>query len=102
MIAYPELYDEFAEEFGMIHTDSHDYDQLRQAIISLLDTQNGLDYQAVKQHLIDTGHGQILEAIFDQSLYLHAGFARPEQPYDVVRQGWQDTYERGLQKPRSA
>lgn len=95
MINYPELYDEFAEAFGMMETDSQDYDKLRQSLISLYDAQNGLDYQAVKQHLIDSGLAETLDAIFDQSLYLHAGFAKPGQPYDVVRQGWQDAYERG-------
>jgi DNA primase len=98
MIIHPGLYEEFSEQFGMIKTHNQDYGQLRQAIIKLLDEQNDLDYQAVKKHLMEAGHSKTLDAIFDQSLYLHAGFAKPDQPYDIVRQGWQDTYDRGLQQ----
>jgi len=101
MIHYPELYEDFSEQFGMFKTDSHDYDQLRQSLIGLLNQRNDLDYQAVKQHLIELGHGKTLDAILDQSLYLHAGFAKPGQPYDVVSQGWRDTYDRGQARPRS-
>jgi DNA primase len=94
MINHPQLYEEFSEQFGLLNIDSLDYDQLRQAVIDLLNAQNGLDDQAVKQHLIESGHGKTLDAIFDASLYLHAGFAKPGQPYEIVQQGWLDMYDR--------
>lgn len=106
MITYPELFDEFSEQFGMLQIPNGEYDQLRQAVITFLNSADNeqitLDYQTVKQHLIQSGHGQILEAVFDRALYLHAGFAKPDQPLDIVRQGWRETWERCQVKPRSA
>lgn len=104
MINYPELYEDFAEEFGMLEIPNGEYDALRQALVRFLtDALEGeiyLDDQAVKQHLIVQGHGKILDAIFDSSLYVHAGFAKPGQDPDIVRQGWRDAYARGRGKSR--
>ena len=104
MINYPALFEEFGEQLGMISIPNAEYDTVRQSLIRFLteaeEQEIYLDDQAVKQHLIESGHGKILDAIFDSSLYLHAGFAKPGQPPDIVRQGWQDTYARGLEKSR--
>jgi len=102
MIHYPELYEEFGEGLGMIKIADAEYDQLRQALINLLVEQNSLDYQAVKKHFNESGHGKTLERIFDSSLYLHAGFAKPGQPLEVVRQAWQDVWEIGFIIARTA
>lgn len=106
IINYPELFDEFGEQLGMLSIPNGEYDQLRQAVVSFLsheiDQEISIDYQAVKQHLIDLGFEQILRNLFDKSLYLHAGFVKPGQPLDVVRQGWADTWERCQSRPRSA
>lgn len=104
IINYPELYEEFSEELGMLEIPNEGYDALRSALVLFLsDALEGeihLDDQAVKQHLIVQGHGKILDAIFDSSLYVHAGFAKLGQPLDVVRQGWRDAYARGREKSR--
>lgn len=102
MINYPMLYEEFAEDFGMLTIPNEDYENLRRELkrfFTLQDELNHsgeiyLDDQAVKQHLISSGYGKILDAIFDKSLYLHASFVKPGQPDDLVRQGWRDTYTR--------
>ncbi|MDD9899792.1 MAG: DNA primase [Alphaproteobacteria bacterium] len=101
MIQYPELYDEFSEEFGLLRCDSLDCDQVRHSLISLLDQRNDLDYQAVKTHLVESGQGRILDDLFEPSLFLHAGFVKPDQPYDDVRQGWEDVYTRGQSLPKA-
>jgi DNA primase len=104
MINYPDLYEDFAEEFGKIQVPHEGYDQVRQEIIRLLTrSQNEeiyLDAEAVRQHLIDSGFAQILDAIFDKSLYLHAGFAKPGQSPDDVRDGWRDAWTRGAEQSR--
>ncbi len=104
MINYPDLFEEFGERLGMMEIPNGEYDAVRQCLIRFLtdaeDSEIYLDDQAVKQHLIESGHGKIVDAIFDSSLYVHAGFAKPGQPADIVRQGWQDAYARGLEKSR--
>ncbi len=110
MLNYPELFDEFGEKLGMLQIPNADYDALRQELVRLLshpeeisqqiggeagpDGEINLDDQVLKQHLSDLGYGKILDAVFDRSLYLHAGFAKPGQPLDIVRQGWNETWER--------
>ncbi len=96
MINYPELYDEFGENLGMVKIVDIEYDQLRQELINLLGEQNSLDYQAVKQHLDGSGHGKALDMIFDDSLYLYAGFTKLGQPVETVRQAWRDVWETGF------
>ena len=61
-------------------------------LIDLLETQNNLDYQTVKQHLTETGHGEILKAI-DSFLDTHAVFAKPGQMIDTVRAAWREEWE---------
>lgn len=110
ILNYPELFDEFCEEIGMLHIPHPEYDALRQELVRLLahpegsiaaiggeimgDGEFSLDDQVLKQHLSDLGYGKILDMVFDNTLYTHAGFARPGQELDLVRQGWKDTWER--------
>ncbi len=102
MISYPALYSEFGESLGMLPMADTEYDNIRQALINLLDMHNNLDYQAVKQHLSESGHGKILENIFNDALYLHAGFIKPGQPLDVARQAWQDVWDIGFRGAKTA
>ncbi|MFH1158792.1 MAG: DNA primase [Pseudomonadota bacterium] len=101
MIHYPELYDEFGESLGMLKIADSEYDQLRQSLINLLGEQNSLDYQAVKQHLNESGHGRCLDAI-DALLEIHADFAKPGQPVEKARQAWRDEWEMGFKNTRMA
>lgn len=97
MIHYPELYDEFGENLGMLKIADVEYDQLRQSLINLLGEQNSLDYQAVKQHLNESGHSKTLGAI-DMLLLddIRAGFAKPGQPVEMARKAWQNVWEIGF------
>ena len=104
IINHPQLFEEVAEAFGMVEVPHEDYDNLRQEVIRFLSREENdriyLDDQAVKQHLIESGYGRILEALFDKSLYIHAGFAKPGQPLDMVREGWLEAYSRGKENAR--
>lgn len=102
MINYPELFEEFGEALGMIDLGSKPLDYLRQDLIDLLSVENSLDFQAVKQHLSQTGHERILEELFDKSLYIHGSFAKPGLDLETVREGWRDTWERSKVKTQSA
>lgn len=109
MLNYPELFDEFGEDLGMFKIPNPQYDDLRQEMVRLLahpeswlgeEGEISLDDQVLKQHLSDLGYGKILDGVFDDALYLHAGFARPGGDIALVRQGWQDTWERCQQLRR--
>lgn len=110
ILNYPELFDEFGEELGMLHIPHPEYDALRQELVRLLAHPDGpiaavgggaaensefsLDDQVLKQHLSDLGYGKILERLFDNALYDKAGFVRPGQPLDLVRAGWREAWDR--------
>jgi len=108
VINYPQLFEEFGEQLGMVHAANSEYDALRQELMRFLgedlqlpeNDRLYLDDQAVKQHLSELGYGKILDALFDNSLYVYAGFAKLGQPFETVRQGWQEAYTRGLDKGR--
>lgn len=108
MINHPYLFTEYGEQLGLVKVPNEGYDSLRQELLRFLgaahrqspDGQIHLDDQAVKDHLISAGMGKIVDAIFDKSLYLHAGFAKPGQSEDIVRQGWQDTFARVQEQAR--
>lgn len=105
LINHPYLFEEFGEEFGMIEIPDQGFSDLRHELIGFLASAGesdeiSLDVQTVKQHLMGLGYGKILEDIFDRSLYLHASFARPDQPPETVRQGWLDAYARGQEQSR--
>ncbi len=108
IINYPQLFEDYAEQFGMVHTENADYDSLRQELMRFLgedlqlqeNDRIYLDDQAVKQHLIELGYSKILDAVFDKALYVYAGFAKPGQPLETVRQGWLEAYTRGLDNGR--
>jgi hypothetical protein len=103
-INYTDQLEENGEHHGMVATPHSDYDQLRQALLAFLGEKEKdqiyLDDQAVKKHLIELGYGKILDALFDHSLYVYAGFAKPGQPLEIVRQGWLEAYTRGQDKDR--
>jgi DNA primase len=104
IINHPALFEEVGEQLGMVQVPHADYDQLRQEVIRFLSCEENeriyLDDQAVKKHLIESGYGRILEALFDKSLYIHAGFAKPGQPIEIVREGWLEAYSRGQETAR--
>ncbi|MDE2336431.1 MAG: DNA primase [Alphaproteobacteria bacterium] len=98
MINYPALYAEFGENLGMIPVADAEHDALRQALFRLLDTQNNLDYQAVKQHLREQGHGETLESILNGTLHP----LKPGQALDIARQAWQDVWDIGFRDAKTA
>jgi len=100
MIHYPELYDEFGEDFGRVRIADPEYDHIREELINLLATQNSLDYQAVKQHLTESGHGGTLKTI-DSFLDTHASFAKPGQMIDTVREAWREEWEISFRNART-
>jgi len=102
IINHPNLYDEFGEGFGMIKIIDEDYDKIRGELVILLDDKKNLDYQTVKQHLRELGYDSILKRIFDNSLYIHAAFARPDEIFETVRKAWLEIWEIGFKNIRTA
>ena len=102
MINHPGLFEEFGEKLGMLETGSPELDLLRQEVVIALSGENPFDIEGLRHYLSSRGFDKLLGGLFDKSLYLHAGFAKPDQPIELVRQGWSDTWERGLSTKQRA
>lgn len=96
MINHPALFEEFGEKLGMLEIGSEELDRLRQEVVMALSGENSFDNEGLTHYLSSRGFDKLLGGLFEKALYLHAGFAKPDQPLELVRQGWHDTWERGL------
>lgn len=91
LLNYPELFEEFGEIFGMLPAKTQEFDTLRHDIVDLLSADPEMTGEALQKELAARGHAALLRKVLDDSIYLHAGFARPGQDLNAVREGWQDT-----------
>ena len=91
LLNYPELFEEFGEIFGMLPAKTQEFETLRHDIVDLLSADAEISADALQKQLAARGHAALLRKVLDDSIYLHAGFARPGQELHAVREGWQDT-----------
>lgn len=91
LVNYPELFEEFGEIFGMLPARTQEFETLRHDIVDLLSADPETDSTALQTELAARGHGAVLRRVLDNGIYLHAGFARPGQDIQNVREGWRDT-----------
>ena len=91
LINYPELFDEFGEIFGMLPLKSAQFQPIRTALIDILSMDPEITSEDLQKQLKDKGYTEELRKVLDEQIYMHAGFARPGQYLEDVREGWQDT-----------
>ncbi len=102
MINHPALFDEYGEAFGMLELGDQGLDNLRQEIVLALSGEERFDSEGLRHYLSSRGFDDIMTEVFDRSIYLHAGFAKPDQPLELVREGWHDAWERRLMTKQRA
>lgn len=93
MTNHPALFDEFGEALGMLDLPPGPLHDLRDALVSLLSGEDIRDAVDLQERLQTLGFGAILKEL-GRNIELHTGFAQPGQPADVVREGWQESWER--------
>ncbi|MCB9982153.1 MAG: DNA primase [Rhodospirillales bacterium] len=92
----PQIYHRIEEEFGRFHIDAPGLDRLRQQIVHALIEDDTLDFQALQGHLKLLGFEQEMHDILNESVYVHAAFARrmasdsPDEPQIV--ENWLTLY----------
>lgn len=102
MINHPALFEEFEEDFGMLVMSDSQFEPLRQAVLVALEENPGLDTDKLRNHLCDNGFARPLDALVDEGLYFHAGWARPDKPLEDARDGWRDVWQRHQRASRHA
>lgn len=91
LINHPEIFDQVEEELGHLHIPNERLDLLRQTILNMLGAEPDLDSEGVQTHLREQGYESELRAVLSESVYTHAGFARPGAHEDTILSGWRDT-----------
>ena len=101
VLNYPEIFDEVEEDLGRLDiSDDVDLKRFRQALFDACAEEENLDSQELKAILDELGYGAIINALCDESLYLQAVFARPDQNLGDVREGVKFTLSRMRKRKR--
>ncbi len=91
LINHPALFDALGEQLGSLEFMAPELDKLRQEVLKTLASSSGLDFQALQDHLEDTGFSELLNGHLSRQVLNHANFARPDEHIDVARKGWEQT-----------
>jgi DNA primase len=91
IINHPQLFDALGEQLGSLEFKAPELDKLRQEVLKTLASSPGLDFQALRDHLEDTGFSELLNGLLSRQVINHANFARPDEHIDVARKGWEQT-----------
>lgn len=106
LLNHPHVFADVEEALGGLELQNEGLAKLRDALISTLSGDSGLDRQALRLHLNASGYEKVMDDILSESLYVHAGFAAPKvEPETVLSQWlelWQDIQKRAAQKEISA
>ena len=88
LIAHPEMMDDIGEQLGILDFTSPELDKLRQEVLKTLEQRSDLDFQGLHDHLCQTGFSTLLGGLLSRQVLDHATFARPDEPLDIARRGW--------------
>ncbi len=93
----PRLFNDVEEEFGLFGIADPRVDALRHKIIEILNEDDDIDFETLRTNLKTYGFSQEMDDILNESVYVHAAFARQgseDDPEDVDRRGhWMSVYE---------
>lgn len=94
LINHPQMFDEIEERLGMVEFSAPELDKLRQQVINLLAADETLDSEGVRDQLTETGFSAVVGPLLSSKVYMHARFAKPDEPFEEALAGWLDTFER--------
>ncbi|RCK35074.1 DNA primase [Thalassospira xiamenensis] len=92
LINHPHLHDDVGERLGIYTCADSDLDNLRRAVLKLLDGDPGLDSETIKAHLERDGLSETVLRVVGADILAHAAFARPETPLERARAGWEQVF----------
>jgi len=100
LIAHPALFDQVGEHLGTIAFSDPELDNLRQEVLKTLaspEIENqfgpeGLDSQALEDHLSTTGFSALVCGPMRRQVLNHANFARPDEHLEAARIGWEQQF----------
>ena len=92
LINHPALHDEIGEQLGIYSCADSALDNLRRAVLKLLDDDPGLDCETIKAHLERDGLSETVLRVVGADVIAHAAFAKPETPLERALTGWKQVF----------
>lgn len=92
LINHPHLHEEIGEQLGIYSCADSALDNLRRAVLKLLDDDPGLDTDTIKAHLKRDGLSETVLRVVSADVLAHAAFAKPETPLERARTGWKQVF----------
>jgi DNA primase len=96
IINNPVIYADIEEEFGSFTVQDENTNRLRQNVISILNNDPDLDFEALQSQLNANGFEKEMHDILNESVYVHAAFARSESEegvdYGPKKTAWMSVY----------
>lgn len=93
VINNPEIFGDVEEDFGHLHLPENKLDRLRQAVLSTLGRDPGLDREGLRTHLTGQGFEGELVRVLSDALYTHASFCRPSSDASGVLDAWRGAFK---------
>ena len=103
IINHPDIYADVEEQFAMVQMNNDRLDMLRQKLISVVESEEGIQADALEAALRGHGFGRELDHILSSATYLHGKFCSgAEKELEKVKEKWlglwQDCEKIDLQK----
>ncbi len=93
LVNHPAIFADVGELLADVGFGPPALEALRAELVSVLSVRPDLDRPSLARHLVDLGHGPVLDAFAAvETLY---GFARPGAPAEMALKGWLDAWDIG-------
>jgi DNA primase len=92
-VNHPEILESAEDELMALEIDDPALCRLREAMLGGLQGDlHGLAGESLRRALAAQGFEEILDKLCSESIYIHAGFARPGAEKETVLEKWRETY----------
>lgn len=91
IINHPAIFSDVEDELSQMDIAQERLDLLKQNVLNLLADEPGLDPDSLRTYLNKNGFEAELSVLLSEALYVHAGFARPNDNDQDALSGWQGT-----------
>jgi hypothetical protein len=88
LINHPQIFDYVEERIGILDMGEGRLNLARQSIVEYLLENHGVSRESLVLALEEDGFGDCLRGLLNDTVYTHAGFARPSTPEDDINTGW--------------
>ena len=98
LVNHPTLIEDTAESLTLLSESSSDYDELRQAILSIIAETPALSVRELKDLLSQRGFGPLLAGLLTPQIYSFAPFAKETATKEEALAGWKEVWYRTVAK----